>query len=300
MSKGFGSRADMLSTKFDEVSRNSIWREHCEKEQAMAGLDQDRDFVITNPHSSTCPVVCSLPRERGARRSRARNAARCGACCRPRRAGGVLGVWLLRLRDQVGQGGRQGRAGDTPSRGERVPTARSVGFGSVSGVGVGNWLRLGPFSEAAPTPPTTRHVAARGVSGWAPCGTAIAPSPRLHQQPKEVTTSPRLTPCAFPAPAVTTIPEKPNNVKPQMKVSGDTIAKANETLRAMGAVAGLEDAKDGATEPLTSAQEYGFAHQPLVPRNPMFHHGRNTCNITDYAAQYYAMTKTTPFTRRDD
>ena len=155
----------------------------------MAGLDQDRDFVITNPHSSTCPVVCSLPRERGARRSRARNAARCGACCRPRRAGGVLGVWLLRLRDQVGQGGRQGRAGDTPSRGERVPTARYVGFGSVSGVGVGNWLRLGPFSEAAPTPPTTRHVAARGVSGWAPCGTAIAPSPRLHQQPKEVNLS---------------------------------------------------------------------------------------------------------------
>ena len=145
MSKGFGSRADMLSTKFDEVSRNSIWREHCEKEQAMAGLDQDRDFVITNPHSSTCPVVCSLPRERGARRSRARNAARCGACCRPRRAGGVLGVWLLRLRDQVGQGGRQGRAGDTPSRGERVPFARSVGFGSVSGRGRGKLVAPWPL-----------------------------------------------------------------------------------------------------------------------------------------------------------
>ena len=52
MSKGFGSRADMLSTRFDEVSRNSIWREHCEKEQATAGLGLQRDFVVTNPFSS--------------------------------------------------------------------------------------------------------------------------------------------------------------------------------------------------------------------------------------------------------
>ena len=29
-----GSKADMISAKFDEVSRNAIWREHVHKEDA--------------------------------------------------------------------------------------------------------------------------------------------------------------------------------------------------------------------------------------------------------------------------
>lgn len=101
-------------------------------------------------------------------------------------------------------------------------------------------------------------------------------------------------------PTVHTIPDKPNHITPQLHVHADTEERASATLRGMGAVArALRSGADtgGADEPLTSAQEYGLAHEPLVPRNPMFSHGRNSCSITDYAAQYYAMTKQTPFSK---
>mmetsp|Transcript_46132 Transcript_46132/g.86064 ORF Transcript_46132/g.86064 Transcript_46132/m.86064 type:complete len:107 (-) Transcript_46132:1458-1778(-) len=49
MAKEFGSRADMISNKIDEVSRNSIWREHCEKELHMHKLNTN--FFIADPKS---------------------------------------------------------------------------------------------------------------------------------------------------------------------------------------------------------------------------------------------------------
>eukprot|EP00898_Chlorokybus_atmophyticus_P003765 jgi/Chlat1/438/Chrsp103S01012 len=58
MAKEFGSKADMLSTRIDEVckgfavklcwvSRNSIWREHCQKELRSTHLHTD--FSLTRP-----------------------------------------------------------------------------------------------------------------------------------------------------------------------------------------------------------------------------------------------------------
>eukprot|EP00241_Pyramimonas_parkeae_P024434 CAMPEP_0114282790 /NCGR_PEP_ID=MMETSP0059-20121206/3746_1 /TAXON_ID=36894 /ORGANISM="Pyramimonas parkeae, Strain CCMP726" /LENGTH=73 /DNA_ID=CAMNT_0001403455 /DNA_START=207 /DNA_END=428 /DNA_ORIENTATION=- len=54
MAKEFGSRADMISNKIDEVSRNSIWREHCEKELHMHKLNTN--FFIADPKSSASLV----------------------------------------------------------------------------------------------------------------------------------------------------------------------------------------------------------------------------------------------------
>ena len=61
MAKEFGSRADMISPKIDEVSRNSIWREHCKKELAHHTLNTN--FNIANINKSRHPVAktyCSL------------------------------------------------------------------------------------------------------------------------------------------------------------------------------------------------------------------------------------------------
>eukprot|EP00218_Dolichomastix_sp_CCMP3274_P016773 CAMPEP_0170132900 /NCGR_PEP_ID=MMETSP0033_2-20121228/949_1 /TAXON_ID=195969 /ORGANISM="Dolichomastix tenuilepis, Strain CCMP3274" /LENGTH=152 /DNA_ID=CAMNT_0010368349 /DNA_START=18 /DNA_END=476 /DNA_ORIENTATION=+ len=47
MAKEFGSKADMISNKLDEVSKNSIWREHCTKELNNTTLNTN--FNISNP-----------------------------------------------------------------------------------------------------------------------------------------------------------------------------------------------------------------------------------------------------------
>ncbi|QDZ23806.1 hypothetical protein HOP50_11g63460 [Chloropicon primus] len=52
MAKEFGSRADMLSSKIDEVSRNRIWEEHCTKE--VAKLQMNTHFAINDPTKMDC------------------------------------------------------------------------------------------------------------------------------------------------------------------------------------------------------------------------------------------------------
>lgn len=51
--------------------------------------------------------------------------------------------------------------------------------------------------------------------------------------------------------------------------------------------------------PMTSSQEVGWVHKPLVPPNPMFKHPRDSCDITKYADAYYEMVGTTPFSRKN-
>ena len=52
MAKEFGSRADMLSSKIDEVSRNRIWEEHCTKE--VSKLQMNTHFAINDPTKMDC------------------------------------------------------------------------------------------------------------------------------------------------------------------------------------------------------------------------------------------------------
>lgn len=51
-----GSKADMISAKFDEVSRNAIWREHVHKEDARP---RDHAPFQINPHNLN--VLCPKP-----------------------------------------------------------------------------------------------------------------------------------------------------------------------------------------------------------------------------------------------
>ena len=53
-----GSKADMISSKFDEVSRIQIWREHLEKEQK---LQEFNETFHLNPH--TLVTVAGKPTE---------------------------------------------------------------------------------------------------------------------------------------------------------------------------------------------------------------------------------------------
>jgi hypothetical protein len=53
MAKEFGSRAEMISLKIDEVSRNTIWKEHCVKVQKHATLNTT--FCIGDPRKSATP-----------------------------------------------------------------------------------------------------------------------------------------------------------------------------------------------------------------------------------------------------
>jgi hypothetical protein len=52
--------------------------------------------------------------------------------------------------------------------------------------------------------------------------------------------------------------------------------------------------------PVTSAQEFGFFHTPLVPKNPLFHHVRNSCEVTAYADRYYFMSGRSPYAKKPD
>jgi hypothetical protein len=59
MAKEFGSRAEMISLKIDEVSRNKIWREHCTKVQKQHKLNTT--FCIGDPRKSAKPIPPRAP-----------------------------------------------------------------------------------------------------------------------------------------------------------------------------------------------------------------------------------------------
>lgn len=98
-----------------------------------------------------------------------------------------------------------------------------------------------------------------------------------------------------------TIPEKPNHVKPDVKMSEEDIAFATRTLKEVCSVKNRDLLPvDKYESPVTSAQENGWhARIMLVKKNPMFDQARNSCDVTQYADAYYSMTGTTPFSRKD-
>lgn len=51
-----GSRADMISSKFDPVARNQIWQEVLKKERTHAPSTDDEVFQL-NPSSCECLIV---------------------------------------------------------------------------------------------------------------------------------------------------------------------------------------------------------------------------------------------------
>ena len=52
--------------------------------------------------------------------------------------------------------------------------------------------------------------------------------------------------------------------------------------------------------PVTSAQEFGFFSTPLIAKNPLFHHARNSCEVTSYADRYYSMSGRSPYAKKPE
>mmetsp|Transcript_26989 Transcript_26989/g.32768 ORF Transcript_26989/g.32768 Transcript_26989/m.32768 type:complete len:154 (+) Transcript_26989:207-668(+) len=98
-----------------------------------------------------------------------------------------------------------------------------------------------------------------------------------------------------------TLPEKPNYVLPNTSMSKQDVEVANATLREVCSIKNAEVPPPEKYEsPVTAGNEYGWHSKVnLVGKNQMFAHPRSACEITKYADAYYAMSGTTPFSRKD-
>ncbi len=92
------------------------------------------------------------------------------------------------------------------------------------------------------------------------------------------------------------MPDKPNYVTPNTKISEQEMRAAAEELRSMCSIKDADQVPpDKYDSPHTSAQEYGWASKPLGGQSGMFTYSRNFCELTKYADAYYRMSATTPF-----
>ena len=95
------------------------------------------------------------------------------------------------------------------------------------------------------------------------------------------------------------LPEKPNYMVPHARMSTDEVEKAKGTIRDVASIKDMDlPPQERFEAPLTSSQEYGWHHKPMVPQNPMFYFTKGGCDITQYADSYVQMKGTTPFSRK--
>ena len=97
------------------------------------------------------------------------------------------------------------------------------------------------------------------------------------------------------------LPEKPNYMVPHARMSTDEVEKAKGTIRDVASIKDMDlPPQERFEAPLTSSQEYGWHHKPMVPQNPMFYFTKGGCDITQYADSYVQMKGTTPFSQKID
>mmetsp|Transcript_42053 Transcript_42053/g.134301 ORF Transcript_42053/g.134301 Transcript_42053/m.134301 type:complete len:149 (+) Transcript_42053:198-644(+) len=97
-----------------------------------------------------------------------------------------------------------------------------------------------------------------------------------------------------------TLPEKPNYTMPNNMVTKDMLDESVDALKAVCSITNPDKRpNEKYTLPMTSSQEYGWSTRMLVPTNPMFQQRRKACDITRYADDYYNMSGTTPFSRKE-
>jgi len=95
---------------------------------------------------------------------------------------------------------------------------------------------------------------------------------------------------------VAILTEKPNRVTPQSEPSPEQVMAAKATLDDMCIIRDEQLTPDQRfVLPVTSAQEIGFFHTPLIKPSPMFNHPKVLCDVCSYADQYYTMKRTSPF-----
>ena len=100
--------------------------------------------------------------------------------------------------------------------------------------------------------------------------------------------------------AVVVIPDKPNHTKPQSRPAPAEVERAKAVLASMSIIKN-EDATPEQLYvlPITSNQDYGFFHKPLVEKQKLFEHPRSGCDVTLYADAYYTMTGVSPYARKN-
>mmetsp|Transcript_13391 Transcript_13391/g.18308 ORF Transcript_13391/g.18308 Transcript_13391/m.18308 type:complete len:153 (-) Transcript_13391:62-520(-) len=98
-----------------------------------------------------------------------------------------------------------------------------------------------------------------------------------------------------------TFPEKPNYVMPNTRMNPKDLEEATQTLKEVCSIKNGELLPfEKHASPVTSAHELGWhSRTQLVKKHPMFEYSRNFCEITKYADAYYAMSGTTPYSRKD-
>lgn len=102
--------------------------------------------------------------------------------------------------------------------------------------------------------------------------------------------------------AVAVLPSKPTQVQPGLRApSEQAIKNAKETLANLCIVQNEESTPDQRfVLPVTTNQEFGFFSTPLIAKNPLFHHARNSCEVTSYADRYYSMSGRSPYAKKPD
>lgn len=100
--------------------------------------------------------------------------------------------------------------------------------------------------------------------------------------------------------AVVSIPDKPNHTKPQSRPAPAEVERAKAVLASMSIIKN-EDATPEQLYvlPITSNQDYGFYHKPLIEKQKLFEHPRSGCDVTLYADAYYTMTGVSPYARKN-
>jgi hypothetical protein len=100
---------------------------------------------------------------------------------------------------------------------------------------------------------------------------------------------------------VVIIPEKPNNIVPQSCPRPADVERAKATLASMCILKNEDSTPEQIyTLPVTSNQDYGFFHTPLVDKERLFCHPKCGCDVTDYADAYFNMTGMSPYARKTD
>ncbi|BBN06041.1 protein FAM183 [Marchantia polymorpha subsp. ruderalis] len=95
------------------------------------------------------------------------------------------------------------------------------------------------------------------------------------------------------------ITEKPTNFIPSTLVSKSEYDNAQEYVERYSMIKTMEKTPPEKFDlPQTTSQDYGWESHPLVERNPLFNYDNNSCEITQFAANYFALMHTTPFSKK--
>eukprot|EP00164_Ancoracysta_twista_P001665 GFYU01002187.1.p2 GENE.GFYU01002187.1~~GFYU01002187.1.p2 ORF type:complete len:128 (-),score=23.55 GFYU01002187.1:297-680(-) len=109
---------------------------------------------------------------------------------------------------------------------------------------------------------------------------------------KELSTQQLNTEFALNPKKLEIICEKPNLCDPREE---STVAVKGDILDLI--LAPHRTPHEKYSKPVTASHEYGWENRPLTKPSARFHHGRSTCDITQYADAYVTMSGKSPYAK---